>query len=103
MTRLASRVGRLESRVPHGTDLSRMTDAELHAAIVRGARTMADDPTMPELLRANARASLALPWHLPDDQWTPADRDEQWRLHTEFMAFYDGLDDPNRAGGRDGR
>ena len=103
MTRLASRVGRLESRVPHGPDLSRLTDAELHAEIQRGARMTADDPTMPEPLRANARATLALPWHVPQDQWTPADQDEEWRLLTEFMAFFDGLDGPNRAGGRYGR
>lgn len=103
MTRLASRVGRLESRVPHGPDLSRLTDAELNAEIQRGARMTADDPTMPEPLRANARASLALPWHLPDDQWTPADHDEHWRLYTEFMALYDGLDDRDWAGGRHGR
>lgn len=74
---LTARVVRLERRHRPNGPLSQMSDAQLIAHATGHFRAILACPDAPEPIRETARQWLALPHHLPRDQWTEDDEDAE--------------------------
>lgn len=93
---LNRRVKALEPRHDIDAELSRMTDAELTAELIRTNRAKLDDPDATDQEREHARRTLALPWDQPMEGWAEAHKAEWSALYDDLRDQLEELEDRER-------